>query len=250
MNRPAPGMSLSIVIPALNESSCIEATLDAVSRLASLREIIVVDGGSSDDTVRRAAGFSATVITAPRGRGSQMRAGAEAATGDAILFLHADTLPPADASEQIAAALRDPGTVGGNFEIRFAGDFLAARFLTALYRYLAWLGLRYGDSGYFVRREAYEKVGGFRAYPIFEDLDLLRRLKRLGRFVRVDGVVTTSSRRFEGRSFLVIFLRWTFLQVLYWLGVSPLRLGRLYRHVPLPGTRSSPAPLTPQGGSR
>ena len=168
-----------------------------------------------------------------------MAAGAAAAGGEVLWFLHADTLPPPDAMAHITAALADPAVVGGNFEIRFDGDFAAARFLTWLYRHLALIGLRYGDSAYFVRRSDYEAVGGFRPYPIFEDLDLLRRLRKRGRFVRVPAVVTTSSRRFHGRSFAVVFAWWAVLQCLYWIGVSPVRLGRWYRHVRSPGGCSS-----------
>lgn len=125
--------------------------------------------------------------------------------------------------------------VGGNFEIMFAGDFFSGRLLTLVYRHLARIGLLYGDSGYFVRRPAYENVGGFRPHPIFEDLDLLRRLRKKGRFVRVPAVVSTSSRRFEGRWFALVFARWAVLQILYWLGVPPARLGRWYGHVRVPG---------------
>ena len=232
---PARTDWLSVVVPVLNEASTIEPMLRTVRAAVRPREIIVVDGGSSDDTVALAEDFGARVISGPRGRGPQMHAGALVATGDVLWFLHADTLPPADAVTQIERALAGSKTVAGNFEIVFAGDFASAKFLTAVYRYLSWIGLRYGDSGYFVRRRAYEAVGGFRPYPIFEDLDLMRRLRRRGRFVRVPSTVTTSSRRFQGRVFIWVFARWSLMQVLYWLGVSPVRLERLYRHVRLPG---------------
>jgi hypothetical protein len=137
--------------------------------------------------------------------------------------------------------LSQDDTVAGNFEIRFSGDFLAARFLTWLYHHLALLGLRYGDSGYFVRQSQYIAVGGFRPFPIFEDLDLMRRLRKRGRIVRSPAAVVTSSRRFEGRSFAAVFAWWTVLQLLYWVGVSPIWLGRLYRHVRTPGRRRSKA---------
>ena len=235
----AEGPSLTVVVPALNEAQSIGATLDAVRRLGPTPEAIVVDGGSADDTRARAEAGGARVIAGPRGRGSQMAVGAATARGEVLWFLHADTLPPADAVEHITAALADPAVVGGNFEIRFDGDFAAARFLTWLYRHLALIGLRYGDSGYFVRRSDYEAAGGFRPYPIFEDLDLLRRLRKRGRFVRVPAIVTTSSRRFRGRSFVLVFARWAVLQCFYWIGVSPARLGRWYQHVRWPGRRSS-----------
>lgn len=233
------GPWLTVVVPVLNEAESIGATLDAVRQLGPALELVVVDGGSADDTRLRAEAGGARVIAGPRGRGSQMAAGAAVAGGEVLWFLHADTLPPSDAATHIASALGDPAVVGGNFEIRFDGDFAAARFLTWLYRHLALLGLRYGDSGYFVRRSDYEAVGGFRPYPIFEDLDLLRRLRKRGRFVRVPAVVTTSSRRFRGRSFALVFAWWAVLQAFYWVGVSPVRLGRWYRHVRSPGGRRS-----------
>lgn len=230
---------LSIIIPTLNEAGSIDATLSALREIDGECEIIVVDGGSRDDTTRRAAAQGVRLLKAPCGRGAQMHAGALSAVGDVLWFLHADTLPPPDAVKQIAAALSDGATVAGNFEIRFAGDFLAARFLTWLYHHLALLGLRYGDSGYFARRSEYIAVGGFRPFPIFEDLDLMRRLRKRGRFVRVPATVVTSSRRFEGRSFSMVFAWWTVLQCLYWIGVPPIWLGRLYRHVRIPRRRRS-----------
>lgn len=234
MNAAALPLRLSVIIPVLNESATIGATLSTVQANVDPLDIIVVDAGSTDDTIARAARHGVRVISAPRGRGSQMHAGAMLAGGEALWFLHADTLPPEGAAGYIADALADDRVVGGNFEIHFAGDFTSARVLTWLYRRLAWIGLRYGDSAYFVRRSAYRAVGGFRPYPIFEDLDLVRRLRKQGRFVRVNGVVETSARRFQGRWFALVFARWMFMQVLYWLGASPFWLGRFYHHVRAP----------------
>lgn len=174
-------------------------------------------------------------MTAARGRGSQMHAGASVARGSALLFLHADTHPAPDAGERAMEALREPETVGGNFSVRFDGDGRAARFLTWLYPQLRKLGLCYGDSAIFVRREAYDEIGGFRPHPIFEDLDLVRRLRRRGRVVHLPAIVVTSSRRFEDRRFSLTFARWASLQVLYWLGVPPRALNRLY--APIRGKR-------------
>ena len=229
MSRPSP--RLSVIIPALDEAREIGATVDAAARVRGGAEVIVVDGGSADETVAVARAHGARVIESPRGRGAQMHAGALAARGEVFWFLHADTLAPSDAAECIERALRDPRAVGGNFRIRFDGASGAARFLTWLYPRLRLLGLAYGDSGLFVRRAAYERAGGFRPFPIFEDLDLLRALWKQGRFVQADGYVVTSSRRFEGRSFPLIFARWSLLQCLYWLGVSPHTLARFYAHV-------------------
>lgn len=220
--------ALSIIIPTLNEAHSIAATLDAVQKIQGAFELIVVDGGSSDKTLSILRERGVRVINGERGRGQQLHAGACAAHGDVLLFLHADTIPPIDAAERISVALSDAKTVGGNFSVRFDGESRAARFLTWLYPQLRKLGLRYGDSGIFARREAYVRAGGFKAFPIFEDLDLVRGLKRIGRMAHLHATVITSSRRFEGRSFALTFARWSFLQTLYWLGVHPRRLARMY----------------------
>src|SRR5262249_50010550 len=158
---------------------------DALRQLLGRIEVIVVDGGSQDHTTSIARNRGAVVLTSERGRGSQMHAGARVAKGDVLWFLHADTLPPPDALGQITEALIDPTVIGGNFKLVLDGSSRPARFLTWLYPRLRRLGLAYGDSAFFVLRSAYEQAGGFRPLPIFEDLDLLRRLKRLGRFVHV-----------------------------------------------------------------
>lgn len=230
-------MRLSIIIPTLNEARSIGATLDAVLGVCCGAEVIVVDGGSLDATPEVVRERGVKLITSARGRGAQMHVGARAASGEALWFVHADTRPAAGCAEMIAEALRDPSVVAGNFDVRFDGERRAARFLTWLYPQLRKLGLCYGDSAIFVRREAYETVGGFRAFPLFEDLDLVRRLGRAGRVVHLAASVTTSSRRFEGRSFALTFARWSFLQMLYWLGVHPERLGRMYAPVRSAGGR-------------
>ena len=221
---------LSIIIPTLDEAHSIKATLDGARALRGRVEVIVVDGGSRDGTRELARERGARLIESERGRGRQMRAGAAAARSEALWFLHADTIPPANAAELIAEALGDMSVVGGNFAIRFDGAGHAARFLTWLYPQLRKLGLLYGDSGIFARRETYERVGGFQPFPIFEDVDLVRRLSRVGRMAHIPEPVVTSSRRFENRSFALTFARWSILQALYWLGVHPDRLGRRYEN--------------------
>jgi rSAM/selenodomain-associated transferase 2 len=220
--------TISVIVPTLNESSTISTTLERIGAVRGLGEIIVIDGGSSDGTQKLVCSHGVRLIETSRGRGNQLHVGALVAAGDILWFVHADTHPPQDASEHIRVALSDRAVVGGNFAIRFDGARRAASLLTWLYPHLRWLGLCYGDSGIFVRRAAYEEVGGFRSYPIFEDLDLLRRLRRLGRLSRLQASVTTSSRRFEDRSFIFTFAWWSVLQVLFWLHVSPRFLGRLY----------------------
>lgn len=219
---------LSIIIPALNEARLIGATLDAVAQLSGSFEVLVVDGGSDDDTRAIARARSVKVIRSERGRGVQLHAGAREAVSDVLWFVHADTIVPRDSVESIVNALSDPAVVGGNFNVHFSGSSSAASFMTWFYPQLRRLGLCYGDSAIFVRREAYDRVGGFKSLPIFEDVDLLRELKRIGKFVHLSSTVVTSSRRFEERQFVIIFTGWVFMQLLYWLGVSPNTLGRFY----------------------
>ena len=220
--------SLSIIIPTLNEGDDIGATLDSVTKSGLNIEVLLVDGGSTDHTTEVARAYGARVITSERGRGAQMHRGACEAQGAILWFLHADTTVPAAAADSIKIALQDERVMAGNFEVLFGGERGAARFMTWLYPQLRRLGLCYGDSAIFVRRNAYFKAGGFKSFPIFEDLDLLRELRKMGNFVHLPSTVVTSARRFERRSFAVTFTRWAALQCLYWLGVSPKRLGRLY----------------------
>jgi cellulose synthase/poly-beta-1,6-N-acetylglucosamine synthase-like glycosyltransferase len=154
----------------------------------------------------------------------------EQSRGDILWFVHADTQPPAYALSEISEALRSSNVVGGNFGLTFDGASRAARLLTFIYPLLRGFNLCYGDSGIFVRRAVYEKIGGFRQYALFEDLDLLKRLRRAGRFVHLRCRITTSSRRFEDRNFALMWSHWTALQLLYWSGVSPNVLARWYRH--------------------
>ena len=192
---------VSIIVPALNEAAQIRETLHALQAVAGEKEIVLVDGGSEDETVAIARASGAIVIESARGRGVQQHAGAIAARGDVLWFVHADTIPPPSGIQDINAALEDSSIVGGNFGLTFDGPSRAARQLTAIYPTLRWLNLCYGDSGIFVRRSVYEAVGGFRAFAVFEDLDLLKRLRRAGRFVHLKTRIVTSSRRFENRNF-------------------------------------------------
>ena len=229
---------LSVIIPTFNEAASIDQLLAAVEKIAGPLEVIVVDGGSDDKTVQIVRDRGVRLIASERGRGAQMHAAACAATGDVLWFLHADTRPSLDSAKQIAEALRDPHVVGGNFNVVFDSSAFSARFVTRLYRELRRFGLCYGDSAIFVRRESYKRSGGFKPFPIFEDLDFVRRLRRCGHFKPLASVVTTSARRFEGQSFALTFARWSLLQILYWLGVNPQTLGLLY-----PPVRRSPAPV-------
>lgn len=223
---------ISIIIPTLNEEDSIRETLHALENFADENiEIIVVDGGSDDSTLAIVQNYAVKVLHSNANRGEQMQIGGAWATGEILWFLHADTLPASVCIGQIKHALDDKFIVGGNFTIRFGGESSAAKFMTWLYPQLQYLGLIYGDSAIFARREIYEKIGGFKNLPLFEDLDLIKRLRQDGKLITLSGVVKTSSRRFEKRSFFLTFLRWTIFQVLYWLGVNPRRLAKHYYHI-------------------
>jgi rSAM/selenodomain-associated transferase 2 len=221
---------ISIVIPTLNEAAAIQRSIRAAQALEGEKEIIVADGGSEDSTVTIAERCGARVVYAARGRGTQMHAGAMAARGDVLWFVHADAIVDPESIRAIQNALQDSRNAGGNFRLMFEGRGLRARHLTWTYPRLRFLGLCYGDAGIFVRRLAYEQIGGFQPYPLFEDVDLVRRLRKKGRFVHLDCRIVTSSRRFEGKSYAAVWVRWIALQIFYWLGAPPERLARWYRH--------------------
>jgi rSAM/selenodomain-associated transferase 2 len=219
---------VSIIVPTLNEAAAIGELAASLEALRGEFEVIVCDGGSYDETGEVAREYGLRVITAPRGRGQQMNAGARIAKGDVFLFLHADTRLPENALILIAEALRDEEVCGGNFSLIFDGGTREARVLTWIYPFLRLGGMCYGDSAIFARRDVFEAVRGYRDYPIFEDCDLFRRMKRAGKFVRLPACATTSSRRFEGK-FIRTFALWSLMQVLYWLGADPHLLNRLYK---------------------
>ena len=215
------------------------ATLATVERQPGPVEIVVADGGSADGTVAavRQAAPTARVVVAERGRAAQMNAGAAAAAGDLLLFLHADThLPPA-ALGAVRQALRSPNTVAGCFRPAFDRDATrrafgpvgrAAMRLWEARLWMRWHRLAFGDRALFVRRDVFEQVGGFPDQPIFEDLDLVRALRQQGRFVFLDAAVTTSARRFRRHGALRQQARNLALWTGWLLGVSPRRLKRYY----------------------
>ncbi len=224
------GPAISIVIPALDERDNLEILIPALGADDPAAEIIVVDGGSRDGGAAAAGRLGARVLTSPTGRGTQLRAGAEAARGEILWFLHADCRPATGAARAITEALRArPEAVGGNFRLVFDGGTRFDRRLTRFYGRIRARGLYYGDSGIFVRRAAYRECGGFRAIALMEDYDFTRRLERLGPTVCIeDPPLVTSSRRFEGRSAPAIVIGWFAIHALYHMGVRPERLARIY----------------------
>ena len=238
-------MRVAIVVPTLNEEASIAqilpAALAALGPLAAGNELVVSDGGSEDRTVEAARALGARVVTGPAGRGGQLNRGAAATTAEILLFLHADTTLPEGALAAVREAVGDGGgaattmagpAIGGAFLMRFDDD-------RPLLRLGAWLinlrtratRLPLGDQAHFVTRAAFSRLGGYRDWPILEDLDLAWRLRRYGRTVILKQRVTTGARRFVelgvARTVATNWLIW----LLFVAGVSPRRLARLYSQV-------------------
>ena len=226
----AENLKLSIVIPTLNEASQV---VDALAPLQPLRhrghEVIVVDGGSGDVTAVLARPLADQLLSAPRGRASQMNAGARAAATPILLFLHADTRLPPLADVLVQQALTS-GSSWGRFDVCIDGRPRMLRIVAALMNLRSRLtGIATGDQAIFVTREAFDRVGGFPLQPLMEDLEISRRLKRLGRPACLRARVRTSGRRWEQRGvWRTIFLMWR-LRWRYWRGESASRLAKAYR---------------------
>lgn len=221
---------LSIIIPALNEAAALPVTLEALSPLRQRGvEVIVADGGSADATAREAMQWADRVILAPRGRARQMNAGAAAARGEVLLFLHADTLLPAGADMVILENLASTRRDWGRFDVRIAGRPRMLRVVAALMNLRSrWTGIATGDQAIFVRRSLFDALGGFPDQPLMEDVELSRRLRRLGPPLCLKARVTTSGRRWERDGvWPTIFLMWR-LRWRYWRGVPAETLAGEY----------------------
>ncbi|MBL8328387.1 MAG: TIGR04283 family arsenosugar biosynthesis glycosyltransferase [Rubrivivax sp.] len=222
--------SLSIVVPALNEAALIEASLQALQPLRARGvEVVLADGESSDGTAQRAAPWVDTVLSSARGRAAQMNAGAAAARAEVLLFLHADTRLPPRADGLVLEALAD-GACWGRFDVRIEGRPRMLRVVSALMNLRSrWSGIATGDQAIFVTREAFDQVGAFALQPLMEDIELSRRLKRLGRPACLRAQVSTSGRRWEQRGvWRTIILMWR-LRWRYWRGEPAARLAEAYR---------------------
>ena len=221
-------LTISVIIPTYNESAQVRTAVTGARRLAD--EVIVADGGSTDATCELASDAGAMVVTSSKGRGSQLAAGALVASGDVLLFLHADVAMPSEGRDAILRVLESESTVGGNFALRFVPETRAAKFFTwANHVRREWLTIYYGDSAIFVRRDAYLAIGGFAPIPLFEDFHLVQRLERYGRTAYVRNVVVeASARRFERAPARTLVL-WSALQAMYSAGVPASRLAKFYR---------------------
>ena len=220
---------ISVIVPTLDEAARLPTLLQTVADEPEAHEVIVVDGGSRDQTTSLAAA-GARLLVVPAGRGAQLAAGAAAARGDTLLFLHADSRFPAGGLAAVTQALREPTVLGDNFRLHFDGGDGFSRWLDGFYAWLRARGLYYGDSGIFVRRAVYERLGGIRPIPLMEDYDFVRRLEAAGGTVCIDApALVTSARRFQGRRPAAIVAGWLLIHGLYHLGVDPAMLARLYR---------------------
>lgn len=220
---------VSVVIPALNEAQHVAATV-ASARRGSPREVILVDGGSSDDTVRLAREAGAAVVGSRPGRARQMNAGAAHATGSVLLFLHADTLLSEGWKSAVSETLQRDGVAAGAFRFRIGGSF-AGKSLVEWNTHLRsrWLQTPYGDQGLFLRRSLFEESGGFADLPILEDYELVARLRRRGRVVTASTPAVTSGRRWRELGVVRTTLINQWMVAAYHLGLSPHRLARTYR---------------------
>lgn len=222
---------LSIIIPALNEAGHIVPLLKLLTeQCAENVEVIVVDGGSTDDTVPLAEIAADQVLHVARGRARQMNAGAAAAHGVVLLFLHADTELPVQAAQLIATGLAVSGRCWGRFDVRISGQ---ARMLLVVAWMMNWrsrlTGIATGDQAIFVHHAAFIEADGYPEQPLMEDIELCRRLKRISNPLCLKAKVTTSGRRWERDGvWRTIFLMWS-LRLRYWFGASVTALARAYR---------------------
>ena len=231
-------MKLTVIVPTLNEAAHLGASLASLPREA---EVIVADGGSTDETIAIATRFGARVVTGSNGRARQMNWGVDAAGGDTLLFLHADCTLGPNAFNQIQTALDDDDgddVVGGSFRLSVRDASWGLKWIAATSNARArYLRTPYGDQALFVRRSAFEKLGGFPEIPFMEDVALVRKLKRLGKLVRVNETVTTGARHWQQLgSVRTTLLNWSMV-TLYLLGVPAERLEPYYRR--LRATRST-----------
>jgi rSAM/selenodomain-associated transferase 2 len=227
--EPARPLSIGIVVPVFNEAAILSGALERLRQVAGTLPVVVAEGGSTDGSAHIARQFFPTEICSQANRGAQLNRGAQCLCTDVLLFLHADSQLPADFEFYIRQALRDPRVVGGCFRLRFDASRPMLRFYCWFTQFSGRF-FHFGDQGFFVRRQVFQHMGGFRSLAFLEDVDFLRRLRRYGRFAVLPVPVVTSARRFLRHGVMRQQLRNILLVTLFELGVSPQRLTRLYPH--------------------
>lgn len=221
---------ISIIIPVLNEAAdTIRSTLASVQNIENV-EVIVVDGGSQDATVVLVQSWGVKVLSSTAGRACQMNAGATAATGDILLFLHADTSLPAGFEKLVPLTLAQSGTVAGAFELKIDSRMRSLRLVEKMVNWRSrFFSLPYGDQAIFLKASVFHDIGSFPDLPIMEDFELICRLKHLGEIAIVPAPVMTSARRWQKLGVLKTTLINQIVILGYFLGVPSSRLVKLYR---------------------
>lgn len=222
--------SIAYVIPALNEEAMLGATLERLKTLAGPKEIILVDGGSADRTIEIAKRAGAVVSESAPGRGTQMNAGAKLASSPLLCFVHADTLLSHDSAEEIRALLATASNAAGAFRLSFDSKGKRLAFYSFCSRINQTL-FTYGDQTLFLRRETFEEIGGFKTYPFLEDIEIQRRLRKIGKFVKSKESVVSSARRFQAKGPFTQQLINIMIVAAYHLGASPKNLERFYTRI-------------------
>lgn len=232
-------MKLSVIIPCLNEGAVLGETLAALQGLrAAGHELVVVDGGSSDDTLAYARRLADQCLQTPPGRALQMNAGAAAARGEVLWFIHADSLPAPAAAASVLQAMA-AGHDWGRCTVRLSGTHPAFRVIERMMNLRSCLsGIATGDQGIFVQRARFEAVGGYPAIPLMEDVALCKALRRQRRPACLRARIVTASRRWEQRGIAATVLLMWRLRLAYFLGASPQRLARVYRPCSSPTVES------------
>jgi len=220
---------VSIIIPVLNEERSIAKVLENVCKQSTDCELIIVDGGSKDETLQICGCHErAKLVHSEKGRAIQMNKGAAMAKGDVLLFLHADTLLPNGGLQAIKEIMKDEEVVGGSFYMKFDVESLSFRFFSAFTKINSPY-LTYGDQGIFIRKSVFEQIGAYKTMPILEDFEIQKRLRKQGRFVKLPLPVTTSARRFLNNGIFKQQLLNIALLCAYELGYSPAKIKAFYK---------------------
>lgn len=229
---PGPDFALSVIVPTLNAARALGPTLDALKsqRPGFIKEVVIVDGGSDDTTIGIAEEYGCRVVRARKGRGTQLRHGAAAATGEWLLFLHADTRMTADWAKVVSdfVARHGAGQMAAVFQFRLDDDRTRARALELVVSFrTCWLGLPYGDQALLLSRKLYDEIGGFSEIPLMEDVDIIRRIGRR-RLIVLPTYAVTSAERYRREGYVGRSIRNLTCLGLYFLGVPPARIAKFY----------------------